>query len=300
MREAHSTSVAALRHRPTARAPVVGRATTSTSPSARATCRPRRCSSRSPTRRSPTAARVVRPHLGHAGRGRAAARVLQRIEPTPAPPASTIDPAYRQAIMDGLHARRHRAGRHLRRRLRAGFPRTPVYGKTGTAERGRTAPTSPGTSAYVPDTDASRSWSPSTVEQGGFGAEAAAPAARLILVAVVRRQKASCTPGSSKTTDERAAQPIQPASETVAAPRAARPPAAVRPAAAARGRSGSSPARWSRSSGATRDDIAGQPALLRRAPGGLRRRRRSCSMLVLARIDYSRLRELKLRALRRC
>ncbi len=39
-------------------------ATTSTSPSARATCRPRRCSSRSPTRRSPNGGRVVTPHLG--------------------------------------------------------------------------------------------------------------------------------------------------------------------------------------------------------------------------------------------
>ena len=40
------------------------RATTSTSPSARATCRPRRCRWRSPTRRSPTAAASPRPHLG--------------------------------------------------------------------------------------------------------------------------------------------------------------------------------------------------------------------------------------------
>ena len=48
-------------------------ATTSTSPSARATCRPRRCRWRSPTRRSPWTAACRVPHLGLAGRGRPAA-----------------------------------------------------------------------------------------------------------------------------------------------------------------------------------------------------------------------------------
>ena len=101
------------------RAPVVGRATTSTSRSARATCRPTRCRWRSPTRRSPTAATSSartsacgsRTPTGRVSGDRAAGRAR----------ASSIDPADRQAIMDGLHAARERAGRHLDRRLR-GLP----------------------------------------------------------------------------------------------------------------------------------------------------------------------------------
>ena len=60
----------------------------------------------------------------------------------------------------------------------AGFP-YPVYGKTGTAER----PADPDQSwyaAYVPD-PVKPIVVVVTIEKGGFGAETAAPAARLIL-----------------------------------------------------------------------------------------------------------------------
>ena len=59
-----------------------------------------------------------------------------------------------------------------------GFP-YPVHGKTGTAERAGQADQS-WYVAYVPD-KARPIVVAATVEQGGFGAEAAAPAVRLIL-----------------------------------------------------------------------------------------------------------------------
>ena len=66
------------RHRP----PVDRAATTSTSRSARATCRRRRCRWRSPTRRSPTAATCPRPHLAQRVED-PSGRVVQEIDPAP-------------------------------------------------------------------------------------------------------------------------------------------------------------------------------------------------------------------------
>ena len=60
----------------------------------------------------------------------------------------------------------------------AGFP-YPVYGKTGTAERGLD-PDQSWYACYVPD-PVKPIVVVVTVEKGGFGAETAAPAARLIL-----------------------------------------------------------------------------------------------------------------------
>ncbi|MBA2637366.1 MAG: hypothetical protein H0U79_03935 [Solirubrobacterales bacterium] len=124
--------------------------------------------------------RVPRPHIGlevEDGRG----RLLQRIERDP---ARRIDlPAgHRGAILAGL-------------RLAAGAPGgtsydvfkdwprdLPIYGKTGTAERSSRPDDQSWYVAYVP---AGRGKAPivvaATVEDGGFGAEAAAPVVRLIL-----------------------------------------------------------------------------------------------------------------------
>jgi penicillin-binding protein 2 len=89
-----------------------------------------------------------------------------------------IDPAARQAIMDGLHLAT--TGDGTSAAVFRGWDQRafPVYGKTGTAQ------TSRGDQSwyvcYVPN--ASRPIViAATVEQGGFGAEAAAPAVRYML-----------------------------------------------------------------------------------------------------------------------
>jgi penicillin-binding protein 2 len=88
-----------------------------------------------------------------------------------------IDPGYRQAILDGLQGAASQPG-GTSADVFAGFGRT-VMGKTGTAERPGQADQSWYVS-YAPD-PARPIVVAVTVEQGGFGAEAAAPAARLIL-----------------------------------------------------------------------------------------------------------------------
>jgi penicillin-binding protein 2 len=123
--------------------------------------------------------RVVRPHLGlqvEDGRGRA----LQRIERDPTRRVR-LEPESRQAIMDGLRLAAGAAG-GTSYDIFKDWPRDiPVYGKTGTAERQPKGDQS-WYVAYVP---AGRGKDPivvaATVEEGGFGAEAAAPIVRLIL-----------------------------------------------------------------------------------------------------------------------
>jgi penicillin-binding protein 2 len=122
--------------------------------------------------------KVVTPHLGVEVED-SQGRLVQEIDPPPARHVK-LDPGYRQAIMDGLHLAASAPG-GTSADVFAGWPqnRYPVYGKTGTAER----PPHPDQSwycAFVPD--------PSrpivvvaTIEGGGFGAEAAAPAVRQIL-----------------------------------------------------------------------------------------------------------------------
>ena len=119
--------------------------------------------------------RVPRPHLGMAiedGLG----RVVQELR-FPARRHVNIDEGFRAAIMDGLHRATSEHG-GTSADVFKGFP-YPVYGKTGTAERGLN-PDQSWYACYVPD--------PSrpivvvtTIERGGFGAQTAAPAARLIL-----------------------------------------------------------------------------------------------------------------------
>jgi penicillin-binding protein 2 len=124
--------------------------------------------------------RVVRPHLGlevEDGRG----RPLQRIERDPAR-RFDLDPGHRDAILRGLRLAAGTTG-GTSYDVFKDWPRDlPVYGKTGTAERSGRPDDQSWYVAYVP---AGRGRDPivvaATVEDGGFGAEAAAPITRLIL-----------------------------------------------------------------------------------------------------------------------
>lgn len=119
--------------------------------------------------------KVVRPHLGLQVED-SAGRVLQKIEPGAARHVQ-LSPAGRQAILDGLRLAAGAPG-GTSYDVFKGFPR-PVYGKTGTAERHPHADQS-WYVAFAPDRRRPIVIAV-TVEQGGFGAEAAAPAARLML-----------------------------------------------------------------------------------------------------------------------
>jgi penicillin-binding protein 2 len=123
--------------------------------------------------------KVVRPHLGQQiedGQG----RLVEEIR-TPIRRRVHFDPAYREAIMQGLHGAATAAG-GTSADVFADFPqryRDVLYGKTGTAER-QPNPDQSWYACYVADP-----LKPivvvTTIERGGFGAETAAPAARLIL-----------------------------------------------------------------------------------------------------------------------
>jgi penicillin-binding protein 2 len=120
-----------------------------------------------------TGGRVPTPHLGLEVED-ASGRLVQRIEPGASRRVSIPD-AIRQPILDGLRLAASAPG-GTSADVFAGFPH-PVYGKTGTAER----PGQGDQSWYVCYSSDRPIVVAVTVEQGGFGAEAAAPAARLIL-----------------------------------------------------------------------------------------------------------------------
>jgi penicillin-binding protein 2 len=125
--------------------------------------------------------KVPRPHLGLEVQD-ATGRLVQKIDPGSSRKVD-IDPAWRDAIMDGLAAAAQREG-GTSAGVFAGWPhgRLPVYGKTGTAE------------TFVNGTPYDQSWYvayvpheskpiviAATVERGGFGAEKAAPLVRRML-----------------------------------------------------------------------------------------------------------------------
>jgi penicillin-binding protein 2 len=136
--------------------------------------------------------RVPQPHLGLRIED-AGGRLLQRVDPPPAR-RFNLDDSYRQAILDGLQGAAGAAG-GTSADVFKGFGRT-VMGKTGTAER-------PGQEdqswyvAYAPDQRRPIVVAV-TVEQGGWGAQSAAPAARLILSEWFGLRKALVR-GSSRT-----------------------------------------------------------------------------------------------------
>jgi penicillin-binding protein 2 len=120
---------------------------------------------------------IVTPHVGMQVDD-AAGRVLKEFDPPPRRHVH-MDPAYRAAILEGLHdAAQNGAGTSFA--VFGNFP-IPVAGKTGTAERPPYADQSwYGVLAPYPNP---RIVTFVTMEEGGFGAEAAAPAARTILEA---------------------------------------------------------------------------------------------------------------------
>jgi penicillin-binding protein 2 len=118
---------------------------------------------------------VVRPHLGLRVED-PAGRTIQEIEPAPRRQVQ-IEPAWRQAIMEGLHDAAMSDG-GTSYPVFGGFP-VEIAGKTGTAER----PPHGDQSWYValapyPDPQYVVAV---TVEEGGFGVDTAAPVTRQIL-----------------------------------------------------------------------------------------------------------------------
>jgi penicillin-binding protein 2 len=125
---------------------------------------------------------IVTPHLGLQIQD-TAGRVLKEFDPAPRRQVK-IDPSSRQAIMEGLHEAAQvppgtAAG------IFGGFP-IPIAGKTGTAERPGHADQSWFIAlAPYPDPNIVTVM---TIEEGGFGAESAAPAVLQMLEAYFNKQ----------------------------------------------------------------------------------------------------------------
>jgi penicillin-binding protein 2 len=137
--------------------------------------------------------RIVTPHVGLRVE-EADGRILQRIEPGPRRRIH-VSSENRSAILSGLRAAANDPG-GTSAPVFQGFPIT-VAGKTGTAERGAQGDQS-WYAAIAPYNDP-RIVVAVTIERGGFGAEAAAPAARRILAAYfgIKGKKAVGQAGSS-------------------------------------------------------------------------------------------------------
>ncbi len=139
---------------------------------------------------------VVRPHVGLAVQA-PDATVLQRIDPAPARRVS-IASQNLDAIRMGLHLAASQSG-GTSADVFAGWDqgRYPVYGKTGTAQHNGQADQS-WYVCFVPDPQRPILVAV-TVEQGGFGAMAAAPAARQILSQWFYGKRGQFVAGASKT-----------------------------------------------------------------------------------------------------
>jgi penicillin-binding protein 2 len=122
--------------------------------------------------------RVVRPHLGVAVEDNSTGRELQKIDPGTARRVK-MDPGARGAILSGLHAATQGDGTSAD--VFKGWNQSafPVYGKTGTAQRNGRNDQS-WYVCFVPNKSRPIVLAV-TVEDGGFGAEAAAPIARVML-----------------------------------------------------------------------------------------------------------------------
>jgi penicillin-binding protein 2 len=125
---------------------------------------------------------VVTPHVG-LEIDDAAGRVIREFDPPPRHHVH-IDPEYREAILEGLHdAAQGGSGTSVD--VFGSFP-IPIAGKTGTAQRPPYADQSwYGALAPYPDPEVVTFV---TMEEGGFGVESAAPAARTILEAYFAKQ----------------------------------------------------------------------------------------------------------------
>jgi penicillin-binding protein 2 len=136
----------------------------------------------------------VRPHLGAAVED-SGGRLLQRIEPGAAQHV-TIDPAVRQVILDGLHdGTVHGTSADVWKGWDQS--RYPVFGKTGTAQRLNRPNDQSWYVCFVNDPQHPIVVAV-TIEDGGFGADAAAPVARTI-VSTWFHQPIKYIAGKSKT-----------------------------------------------------------------------------------------------------
>jgi penicillin-binding protein 2 len=133
--------------------------------------------------------KVIRPHLGAAIQD-GAGRLIEQLR---FPTRRTVDfsASNRDTIMQGLHEAATSPG-GTSADIFHNYP-YPIYGKTGTAERGLD-PDQSWYAVYV-DHPTKPIVVVTTVERGGFGAETAAPAACLILNKWLDEHR-SCQPGS--------------------------------------------------------------------------------------------------------
>lgn len=137
---------------------------------------------------------IVRPHVGLQVE-KPDGTILQRIDP-PAQRHIAIDTTNLDAIRTGLHDAAQSGG-GTSDDVFGTFPE-PVYGKTGTAQRGGNIADQSWYVCYVPDPKRPILVAV-TVEQGGFGAAAAAPAARQILSQWFFGNRGKFVAGVSKT-----------------------------------------------------------------------------------------------------
>jgi penicillin-binding protein 2 len=130
--------------------------------------------------------RVVRPHLGVAVED-SNGRELQKIDPGTARRVK-MDPGARDAILQGLHAATSADGGTSADVFKGWNQNAfPVYGKTGTAQRNGRNDQS-WYVCFVPNQSRPIVLAV-TVEDGGFGAEAAAPIARVMLAQWFNQKK---------------------------------------------------------------------------------------------------------------
>jgi penicillin-binding protein 2 len=134
---------------------------------------------------------IVTPHLGLEVED-AAGRVLKEFDPKPRRRIK-IDPAYRTAIMEGLH-RAAQGSKGTSFSVFGGFP-VEVAGKTGTAQRPPHLDQS--WYAVLAPYPNPRIVTVVTMEEGGFGVEAAAPAALKILEAYFGKHASEVSAGGT-------------------------------------------------------------------------------------------------------
>ncbi len=144
---------------------------------------------------------VLRPHLAEQVED-SSGRVVQEVRPAPRRHVD-INPEYANAILDGLHAGAQEPG-GTSFKVFGSFP-VDIAGKTGTAERGLFRQDQSWYVALAPYPNPKYVVA-TTIEEGGFGADAAAPATRGILTALLGKQ-ASGGSGSSAPSPAPAAGP---------------------------------------------------------------------------------------------
>jgi penicillin-binding protein 2 len=144
--------------------------------------------------------KIVKPHLGLRVLD-SSGRLLQSIQP-PASHRISLDPTALGLIRDGLHLAASAKG-GTSAPVFTGWNQSlyPVFGKTGTAQRYKPDGTESDQSwyvAYVPDPSRPIVIA-TTIENGGFGADAAAPVTCRMLALWYHQRKAACAAGGSAT-----------------------------------------------------------------------------------------------------